>query len=441
MEAQFAENGVVIVGGGISGLSAACYLVRAGVAVTLFEKASGLGGRAATQNYEGYCFNRGIHGLYTGGAASEVLQELAITYSYGIPKDIFALQQGKIYPSPVDPLALLHSKLLDLGDKLEFIRLFATLSRINPQTLAHMSVQKWIEQTVRRPQLRRFMAATACTFLYSTALDVVSADVFVEKLQRFLKHPIHYIDGGWQTLVDALRQTATQAGARIVSDTRVEAVEHHNGSVQGIRLRDGSVAPASAVIIATSPNEAVKLVDEGAYPTLRQTLNTFVPAQVACLDVALSKLPDARHPVVQDMEHPLFLSTQSVYSRIAPQGGAMIYTFKQLDPVHPTNPREDERDLESFLDTVQPGWRDVLVKRNYLPRIEAVGTLPLASHGGFAGRPGPRIPGLANVYLVGDWIGPEGFLIDASMSSARLVARLLLQNGMFARENSVVATH
>jgi phytoene dehydrogenase-like protein len=441
MEAQFAENGVVIVGGGIAGLSAACYLVRAGVAVTLFEKASGLGGRAATQNYEGYCFNRGIHGFYTGGAASEVFQELAITYSYGIPKDIFTLQQGKIYPSPVDTPALLHSKLLDLGDKLEFIRLFATLPRINPQTLAHMSVQEWIEQTVRRPQLRRFMAATACTFLYSTALDVVSADVFVEKLQRFLKHPIHYIDGGWQTLVNTLRQTAEQAGARIVSDTRVEAVEHHNGSVQGIRLRDGSVVPASAVIIATSPNEAVKLVDEGAYPALRQTLNTFVPAQVACLDVALSKLPDTRHPVIQDMEHPLFLSTQSVYSRIAPQGGAMIYTFKQLDPVHPTNPREDERELENFLDTVQPGWRDVLVKRNYLPRIEAVGTLPLASNGGFAGRPGPRIPGLANVYLVGDWIGPEGFLIDASMSSARLVARLLLQNGMLARENSVVATH
>ena len=441
MNEQCAENGVVIVGGGMAGLSAACYLARAGADVTLYEKASGLGGRAATQNVDGYCFNRGIHGFYTGGAASEVLQELGIMYSYGIPKDIFALQQGKLYPNPGTPLTLLRSRLLDFGDKLELMRLFATLPKIKPQTLACMSVQEWIEQTTRRPQLRRFLATTACTFTYSTALDLVSAEVFVDKLQRFLKHPIHYIDGGWQTLVDAMRHKAEQAGVRIVNGTHVEAIEHHAGSVQGIRLRDGSQIHASAVIIATSPDEAVKLVDEGAYPALRQIVNTLVPAQVACLDVALSRLPDSRYPVVQDLERPLFMSAQSVYSRIAPQGGALIHAFKQLHPAHPTDPRGDERDLEGLLDTVQPGWRDVLVKRVYLPRIEAVGTLPTASNGGFSGRPASQVPGLTNLYLAGDWIGTEGFLVDASMSSARQVSRLLLQSDLFSTEKKAVATH
>ncbi|MEJ2559366.1 MAG: NAD(P)-binding protein [Anaerolineae bacterium] len=37
----------------MAGLSAACYLARGGVAVTLFEKARNLGDRAATQNREG----------------------------------------------------------------------------------------------------------------------------------------------------------------------------------------------------------------------------------------------------------------------------------------------------------------------------------------------------------------------------------------------------
>jgi hypothetical protein len=44
--------------------------------------------------------------------------------------------------------------------------------------------------------------------------------------------------------------------------------------------------------------------------------------------------------------------------------------------------------LEDLLDVVRPGWRGALVKRQYLPRIEAVGTLPTAREGGFAGRPG-----------------------------------------------------
>ena len=83
---------------------------------------------------------------------------------------------------------------------------------------------------------------------------------------------------------------------------------------------------------------------------------------------------------------------------------------------------------------MQPGWRDVLVKRQYLPRIEAVGTLPTASGGGFAGRPGPQVPGLTNLYLAGDWIGPEGFLVDASMASARRVAQLLLQRGSLSQK-------
>jgi hypothetical protein len=79
-----------------------------------------------------------------------------------------------------------------------------------------------------------------------------------------------------------------------------------------------------------------------------------------------------------------------------------------------------------LLDVAQPGWREVLVKRQYLPRIEAVGALPTATGGGFAGRPGPQVAGLANLYLAGDWIGPEGFLADASTASARQVAQLVL---------------
>jgi hypothetical protein len=70
----------------------------------------------------------------------------------------------------------------------------------------------------------------------------------------------------------------------------------------------------------------------------------------------------------------------------------------------------------------------VLVKRVFLPRIEAIGMLPTARTGGYAGRPGPMVPGIAHLYLAGDWIG-EGFLSDPSMESARQVAQLVLQNG------------
>lgn len=426
MQSEFTRTDVIVIGGGMAGLATACYLVRAGVDVTLYEKSSNLGGRAATQNYDGYCFNRGIHALYCGGALEHVLQELGIPYSGHSPRDVFVLNQGKLHPFPSSLSTLLRTSFLDVGDKLEAARLFATLPRLKPQELARMSVQKWLDHSIKRLRVRQFMDTYACTVVYSAALDLVSAEVLVTKLQLLLKHPILYIDGGWQSLVDGLRAEAEQAGAQIVSGTRVEAVMFQNGRAQGVRLRDGCIVNASAIVIATTPQDAAKLVNDGAYQPLRQIVDPLVAAQVACLDVALSRLPDARHPVVQDMEHSRFMSVQSLYSHVALTGGALIHAFKQLDPAQPTDPREDERDLEDLLDTVEPGWRDVLVKRVYLPRIEAIGALPTASGGGYSGRPGTRVPGFANLYLAGDWIG-NGFLADASMGSAREVAQLLLQ--------------
>lgn len=92
METKTTQTDVVVVGGGMAGLTAAAYFARAGADVTLFEKAPNLGGRAATRESDGFLFNRGGHALYTGGAASRTFEELGISYRHGIPKDIFVLQ-------------------------------------------------------------------------------------------------------------------------------------------------------------------------------------------------------------------------------------------------------------------------------------------------------------------------------------------------------------
>ena len=432
-ETRFSQADVVVVGGGMAGLTAACYLARMGVGVILFEKAPYLGGRAATREFSRFLFNRGGHALYTGGAASRVFEELGIAYDYGIPKDTFVLQDGKPSPFPADPFGLLRTDVLDTGDKLALVRLFVALGAAKPRALATTSIQELLDLKVRRPRLHRLMTALARTFVYSTALDLVSAELFVEKFQRSLRHPVHYVDGGWRTLVDELRVAAQRTGARIVSDAHVESVELDDGRARGVRLRDGRLVQASAVVVATGPRDAAKLVDGGEHSAMRRTVDGLIPARIACLDVALERLPVPDRPVVQDLNGPRFMSAQSVYSRIAPDGAALIIAFKQLDPRYPGDPREDERDLEDLLDVAQPGWRDVLVRRQYLPRIEAVSALPMASDGGFAGRPDLRVPGLDNLYLAGDWVGSEGFLVDASIASAQRVARLMLEEGWPSR--------
>lgn len=70
--------GVMVVGGGLAGLTAGLCLARRGVHVTLFEKAAALGGRARTHERDGFHFNLGPHALYRGGAGMAVLGDLQI---------------------------------------------------------------------------------------------------------------------------------------------------------------------------------------------------------------------------------------------------------------------------------------------------------------------------------------------------------------------------
>ena len=433
MEPKPAQTEVAVVGGGIAGLTAACFLARGGAEVTLFEKAPRLGGRAATRESGGFLFNRGIHALYTGGAASRAFEELGLTYGHGTPKETFVLDGNVLRPFPTSPSQFLRTELLGAGDKMGLVRFLTGLSRAKPKDLAGTSLQGWLDAKVRRPRLRRLLNSLAYPLVYTSALDLVSAEVFVDKFQRALKHPVHYVDGGWRVLVDGLREVAESAGARVVNDARVEAVEVSGGRARGVRLRDGSVVRASAVVLATGPRDASKLVGGGEHSALPRVVDRLIPGRVACLDVALVRLPSPDIPVVQDLGGPRFMTAQSLYSRVAPEGAALVYTFKQLDPRRPGDPREDERDLEDLLDAAQPGWREVLVNRQYLPRIEAVGALPTAESGGFAGRPGPRVPGLEDLYLAGDWVGPEGFLVDASVASARRAAQSVLEDDPSAR--------
>ena len=52
---------VVVVGGGLAGLSAAVHLHRAGLAVTVCEAGDEVGGRIRTDRRDGFLLDRGFH--------------------------------------------------------------------------------------------------------------------------------------------------------------------------------------------------------------------------------------------------------------------------------------------------------------------------------------------------------------------------------------------
>jgi phytoene dehydrogenase-like protein len=143
-----------------------------------------------------------------------------------------------------------------------------------------------------------------------------------------------------------------------------------------------------------------------------------VPVRTACLDVALAHLPIERTTFALGVDRPLYYSVHSRVARVAPPGAAFVSTMKYLPPGAPADGAGDLAELEAWLDRLQPGWRALEVDRRWLPGMVATNALVRAADGGLAGRPGPRVPDAPGVFVVGDWVGPEGMLLDASLASA-----------------------
>lgn len=427
---------VVVVGGGIAGLAAAAYAARAGRAVTLLERASYIGGRAITEERSGYYFNLGPHALYRAGPGVKVLRELGVPIHGRVPPSSgLTMRGGELQTLPASPWSVMATNLLGFGDKLEMSRIFATFTRIDTSKLGHVSVAEWLQRKARSPRVRELFTALVRLGTYANEPERMSAAVAVRQLQMALKG-VYYLDHGWQTLVDGLRSVAEAAGARIVTSAPVVAIER--GPAPVVRVDGGRQFSASAVILAATPRLAADLLDE---PGLASFAEAATPVRAAALDIGLSALPRPRDRFVLGIDTPLYFSVHSDYGDLAPEGGAVVQLAKYLGPEQP-DAKALEGELETLMDLAQPGWRELVVERRFLPNLVVANVLPTAEQGGLAGRPGPEIAGVPNVFLAGDWVGGEGWLVDAPLASARRAAHLAneaLANEALAHEAQAAA--
>ncbi|MFN8516577.1 MAG: NAD(P)/FAD-dependent oxidoreductase [Thermomicrobiales bacterium] len=428
---NFSEDngGVAVVGGGIAGLTAAAYLARAGRAVTLYEQAGEIGGRARTADHEGYRFNFGPHALYRGGVGVPILRELGVTWSGNkAPTAGYGLIEGRCKVLPTGLFSFAGTKLLPAGAKAEFLGLLTKLMRLDPVALRGISVRDWLEREVRHEELRALLAMLVNVTTYSADHARLSMGAAAVQLRMGLVQGVTYLDGGWQTLVDGLRRAVLAAGARIEADIHVEAVlrDPLGGAVRGVRLADGTERAVDAAVIAAGPREARALVERSEETVLPSWEARAIPVRAASLDVALRSLPRPEMNPVFGVDRPLYLSVHSAAAKLAPAGGAVVHVMKYLRSDELSDPHEDERELLGLLDLAQPGWREQLVTRRFLPKLVVSHSLVEAARGGLAGRPGPVVAGVPGLYVAGDWVGPVGMLADGALASAKRAAELIV---------------
>src|SRR5918996_1182181 len=417
---------VIVIGGGLAGLTTAALLARAGKSVTLFEQLSSeIGGRARTSIYDGFYFNQGPHAFFPAAAGAAVLQELGIAYTGGIlPPTGLSIRHEEKYRLLVNSssASIPPPESQNISGE-AFDQLFDLVNKIDFTELENVSVQEWIDRNIHDADAIAMMKALVSLTTYANDPDIQSAGSALHLIHLYKLGGVMYLDGGWQTLVDGLLTVATNAKAGIVRGKKATKVQRSNSGWL-VTLADHTQIPAKILVIAAGPRDAQALFHDGERPeVLSKAVKEAKPVRMACLDVALSSLPQKDVLFALGIDTPLYFSVHSASAKLAPENGALIHVSKYLGASIQSKPKEDGQELEELLDLLQPGWRNVVVKKRPLPNMVVSNALVTAANGGLSGRADPKIED--NLYIVGDWVGSEGLLSSASFASAKRAAQLI----------------
>lgn len=391
-----ASRKAIVVGGGPAGLVAAGRLAEGGVATTLLEAGAGFGGRAASERREGFDLNQGPHALYAGGPAMRELRAMNIDPPRWNPtshRSVF-LRGGKPRRLP--------------GGSLPLARWLAGVARSQPENLAELSVAEWLQRTLRSESARASAAALVRVTTFVADHEALSADVAATQLKIGLVPGVRYLKGGWQWLVDALAARAERDGATLRSRAAVRALRHGPDGWE-VTLDEETLQADVLVVAAGGPDSVAKLLGDRSPPA------PGPPAELSVLDLGLRRLPKRGRRFALGIDEPTYLSRHSPPGH---RDGSLLSLASYT--------RQPRAELETMADAVQPGWREQATLQRFLPRMVAVSAIPSAAAAGLSGR--PAVDRGEGLYLAGDWLGPEGWLVDAALSSGAAAAAAALRS-------------
>src|SRR5262249_57383555 len=150
---------------------------------------------------------------------------------------------------------------------------------------------------------------------------------------------------------------------------------------------------------AGPPAPAARLLDLAAGTGLGRSIQDMVPIQAACLDLGLTRLPHQQTTFALGLDTPMYFSVHSRWARLGPEHSVVVQAAKYLPCGVETDASQDRREIEAYLNLVQPGWdREVLVQR-FLPKMTVTHAVPIAGTGGLTGRPAVDTLATRNGYL------------------------------------------
>jgi protoporphyrinogen oxidase len=275
------QQRIAVLGAGPMGLAVAYQLALDGHKPVVFEADNRVGGMTAAFDFGGLQIERYYHFHCISDAAFlQVLGELGLSgRMHWVATKMGYWYQSRLQPWG-NPVALLKFRGLGLVAKFRYgLHAFLSTKRNDWTPLDHVEATGWI---------RRWVGAEAYEVLWRRLFDYkfydyssnLSAAWIWSRIRRIgrsryslFKEKLGYLEGGSQTLLDALKAEIEAKGGEIRLSSPARQVVIEGGRVQGVRTEAG--LEAFDKVISTVPLPYV--------PRLMPDLPSAVLAQFAAL--------------------------------------------------------------------------------------------------------------------------------------------------------------
>ncbi|CAN5391340.1 FAD-dependent oxidoreductase [soil metagenome] len=419
--AEHADNvkvDVAVIGGGLAGLTAGATALRSGASVTIIESHS-VGGRARSTERSGYILNEGGHALYHAGAAMRVLNELGVALEGGPApfENPQLIWNGDLVPLPYNAARMARSKLLSLRSKAVAARLFAIFEK-PPKDSPGLSFGDWLEQRNTPDDLSKLVLALARLGTYAATPELWSASTIIRQL-GLARRGVIYVDGGWQRIVEQLRDAVTGGGGQIVQRQVVTDMTPAGQSWR-ISTEQYTVTVRSVILATGGPAVAAGLLGED--PGWTTAAGPVVRA--SCLDLAFDEVPSTMF--VLGADEPLYLSRHAPAAKLAPAGHSLYSAMRYLATDDEYTTDQNRAALKGHAQVAGLGQHPT-VERFLSSPIVCWGS-PLAT----LCRPTGLEAAHRGIFAAGDWVGPN-LLADASVESGALAARAAAKHALARR--------
>lgn len=292
------KTDVVIVGSGVSALTAAAILSKKGKQVVVVEKQSSFGGSLRQFKRRKIPFDVGFH--YTGCLGEgEILDKL---WRYcGVRSRLGAIPLGEhgydhfqfddltrpvrgyfsydrlaeelisCFPHEKSGIRTYFETIQEICREVPFYNLDQPLTsflrgyKARPSSLSH-----FLDTHMNDRHLKAVLAAPG--FLYGVPTKMASLEVHALVAHGYYLGA-YTIDGGGQVIVDAFLQTLQEQGVVLLSDHGVEAIHAADGKITGVDIAGKEPIQCSQVVYTGHPASLIDLIPPGIFrPAYRSRL-------------------------------------------------------------------------------------------------------------------------------------------------------------------------